>query len=107
EIGSEVGVAHVGAMAEKANPIGHTEPPRLAFIAARTAIADNEQAKRVSGGQKANRVQQGLQAFKPIVHRGKECDRLVRTQAPSITAFHAAPWPVCFGEAVRVYRAAN
>ncbi len=104
EVGGEVGVAHVAAVAGEADAVGDAEPARQPLPLRRLRAADHQQHKRPVAPDALHRVQQRLQPLQAIIHPRKERDGIVRRRPDLLAPLHAAPRPVAGLEALRVGR---
>ncbi len=107
EVGREVGVAHVAAIAAEADAVGHAEPLGQPLPFRRLRTADHQQQERPIAPDAPNRMQQRRQPLEAIVHAREQGHGVVRRRAPLLAPLDPAPRPVAGLEPFGVGRQTN
>jgi hypothetical protein len=102
EVGGEVAVARVAAVAHEADAVGDAEPPRQPAVAGGVRVAGDQQAERPARGHPADGVQQRLQPLEAVVHGDERRHRLVGADAPALPQRLPPGRAVVLGEPARV-----
>src|SRR5262249_32429484 len=90
EVSGEITVLPVSPRSETKHSARATEPVGQLFVRSCTRTAGDQQPEARRRWQNADRVQQGFQPFKPIVHCHKQGDGLFGTNGPPLPPFLAA-----------------